>query len=100
VDGGERLGLPFVIDRRRLLAIDAAQERGLGRIEPINRIGKVFAVAHRLVGREGVGRESHVCVFLSSDQLAARRRWAVSLAASRIASMPRAWSSCLLRFWM
>jgi hypothetical protein len=54
IDGGERLRLPFVIDGTRLLLLDAAHERRLGRIDPVDDVGQILAVADRLVGRKGV----------------------------------------------
>jgi hypothetical protein len=54
VGGGERLRLPFVIDGGRLLALDAGHERRVGRIDAIDHVGEILAVADRLVGGEGV----------------------------------------------
>ena len=36
----ERLGLPFVIDGGRLLVLDAAHERGVGRIDAIDHVAR------------------------------------------------------------
>ena len=54
--GGERLGLPFVVHGGRLFLLDAAHERRVGRIDAIDHIREVFAVADRLIGGEGRSR--------------------------------------------
>jgi hypothetical protein len=43
---GERLGLPFVVDRLGRGAIDAGPERGLGGLNAVDIVGEVFAVAN------------------------------------------------------
>jgi hypothetical protein len=63
VDRGQRLGLPFVIDGGSFLLLDAAHERRLGRIDAIDHVGEILAVADRFVGRKGIGRKCHFGAF-------------------------------------
>ena len=89
VGGREGLGLPFVIHGGRLLTLDARHERRIGRVDTIDHIGEVFAVADRLVGGEGIGRESHGLGFLFSGPLPGVRPPAAPQCA---------WRSCRSRF--
>jgi hypothetical protein len=52
----ERLRLPFMIDGRRLLFFGGAHERSIDGVDAIDHIAEIFAVADRLVGREGRSR--------------------------------------------
>ena len=50
-----------------------AHERRIGRIDAIDHVGQVFAIADRRIGGEGIGGKCH-CVFLSSAS-GGRRAW-------------------------
>ena len=65
IDGGQRLRLPFMIDGGRLFPFERRHDRRVGRIDAIDDVGQVLAVADGLVGGEGIGGESHWYAFAS-----------------------------------
>jgi len=67
----QRLGLPFVVDGGSLFLVCAGHERRIGRVDAIDHIAEVFAVANRLIGGKGGSRESHVSYFLDDVRLRA-----------------------------
>ena len=46
------------------LALDAAHERRIARIDAVDDVGQIFAVADRRIAGEGIGRECHWSAFL------------------------------------